>query len=80
MTKHKARFIDKDMENLLTTKEAGKRLGVTPLRVFQLIKAGRLPAIKFGRDWMISKDDLSKVANRKPGRPKGKPFTKKKGE
>jgi hypothetical protein len=31
---------------------------------------GRLPAIKFGRDWVISKDDLSKVANRKAGRPK----------
>ena len=54
----------------MTTKEAGKLLGVTPLRVFQLIKAGRLPAIKIGRDWIINKDDLSKVANRKVGRPK----------
>ena len=58
------------MENLLTTKQAGKRLGVTPLRIFQLIKAGRLPAIKLGRDWVISKDDLAKVADRKAGRPK----------
>ena len=58
------------MDKLLTTKDASKELGVTPLRVFQLIKAGRLPAIKLGRDWIISKDDLSKVANRKNGRPR----------
>ena len=67
------------MDKLLTTKEAGKQLGISPLRVFQLIKAGRLPAIKLGRDWIISKDDLGKVANRRPGRPKGKPLREKKG-
>ena len=58
------------MEKLLTTQEAGKILGVGRLRVRQLISSGRLPAIKFGRDWIISKDDLSKVANRKNGRPR----------
>lgn len=60
------------MENLLTTQQASKILGVNPSRVRQFILEGRLPAIKFGRDWIISKDDLDKVANRKPGRPKGK--------
>ena len=58
------------MEKLLTTQEAGKILGVGRLRVRQLISEGRLPAIKIGRDWIISKDDLSKVANRKNGRPR----------
>jgi len=58
------------MEKLLTTQQAGKILGVGRLRVRQLISSGRLPAIKFGRDWIISKDDLSKVANRKNGRPR----------
>ena len=58
------------MGKLLTTQEAGKLLGVGRLRVRQLISSGRLPAMKFGRDWVISKDDLSKVANRKSGRPK----------
>ena len=58
------------MEKLLTTKQAGKILGISLLRVRQLISKGRLPAIKLGRDWIISKDDLSKVANRKAGRPK----------
>lgn len=68
------------MENVLTTKQASEILKISPLRVRQLIRKGRLPAIKFGRDWIISKDDLGKVANRKPGRPKGKPQNiKKKG-
>jgi len=58
------------MENLLTTQQASKILGVNPSRVRQFILEGRLPAIKFGRDWVISKDDLNKVANRKAGRPK----------
>lgn len=58
------------MENLLTTQQASKILGVNPSRVRQFILEGRLPAIKIGRDWIISKDDLNKVANRKAGRPK----------
>ena len=55
---------------ILTTKQAAKELGVNDSRVRQLILAGRLPAKKFGEVWMIRKKDLSKVANRKPGRPK----------
>jgi len=58
------------MENLLTTQQASKILNVNPSRVRQLILKGRLPAIKFGRDWVISKDDLAKVAHRKNGRPR----------
>jgi len=58
------------MDKLLTTKKAAKKLNVSERRIRQFIAAGRLPAIKFGRDWVISKDDLSKVANRKNGRPK----------
>ena len=58
------------MDKLLTTRRAGEILGIGLLRVRQLISSGRLPAIKIGRDWIISKDDLAKVANRKSGRPK----------
>jgi len=58
--------------NLLTTKQVAKILKVNTSRVCQLILAGRLPALKLGRDWIISKDDLGKVANRKIGRPKRK--------
>ncbi len=54
----------------LTTKEAAAALGISPSRVRQLIKAGRLPAtLVAGRDWLINETDLAKVAVRKPGRP-----------
>ena len=53
----------------MTTREAGKRLGINDSRVRQLIIEGRLPATKFGNAWMIQEKDLKKVANRKPGRP-----------
>ena len=55
--------------HILTTDQAGKILGVSGRRVRALIEAGRLPAIKFGKVWMINKKDLKKVAIRKPGRP-----------
>jgi excisionase family DNA binding protein len=54
----------------LTTKQAAKRLGITPRRVQALIEAGRLPAQKFGRDYMIQEADLKLVEERKVGRPK----------
>jgi excisionase family DNA binding protein len=54
---------------LLTTKEAAARLGISVMRVQQLIWGGRLPAEKMGRDYFIKEDDLKLVADRKPGRP-----------
>ena len=56
--------------SLMTTKEAAERLGVSTLRVQQLIWAGRLPAQKLGRDYVIEEADLKLVADRKPGRPR----------
>ena len=53
----------------LTTKEAAGRLGVSVRRVQALIAAGRLPAQKIGRDWIIPEHALLAVAERKPGRP-----------
>jgi excisionase family DNA binding protein len=55
---------------LLSTKEASERLGVSVLRVQQLIWDGRLPAQKIGRDYVIDENDLKLVADRKTGRPK----------
>jgi excisionase family DNA binding protein len=43
----------------LTTKEAGKRLGVSRPSIHVLIHSGRLPARRFGRDWLINPDDLA---------------------
>lgn len=55
---------------LLTTKEVAERLGVSVRRVHALIEAGRLPAEKYGRDYLIDEKDLKLVENRKPGRPR----------
>ena len=54
----------------MITEEAAVRLGVDPSRVRQLIRAGRLPARKQGRDWWIEEADLARVQERKPGRPR----------
>jgi len=58
------------MTNFLTTSEAGQVLGVNRSRVLQFILNGRLPAQRFGWQWMIKKQDLEKLKDRKPGRPK----------
>jgi excisionase family DNA binding protein len=55
---------------LLTTKEAAAKLGISVLRVQQLIWAERLPAEKMGRDYFIKEADLKLVKDRKPGRPR----------
>ena len=54
---------------LITTRDAAEKLGVSVLRVQQLIWDGRLPAQKIGRDYLIKKEDLKLVADRKAGRP-----------
>lgn len=54
---------------MLTTTEAAAALGVSVRRVRALVKAGRLPAVKFGRDWLIKQSDLAAIQDRKPGRP-----------
>lgn len=54
---------------MMSTKEVAEHLGVTLPRVHALIKAGRLPAEKMGRDYFIKDSDLKLVEDRKPGRP-----------
>lgn len=54
---------------VLTTKEAGERLGISASRVRQLVLNKRLPAMKAGRDLLIRDEDLERVSDRKPGRP-----------
>jgi excisionase family DNA binding protein len=61
------------MAELLTTKEAAERLGVTAGRVRQMIVDGQLPAVKMGRDNFINEADLKLVEGRKPGRPRKDP-------
>ncbi len=54
---------------LLTTKEAAEKLGVSVRRVQAMITDGSLPASKLGRDYIINASDLTLVQDRKPGRP-----------
>jgi excisionase family DNA binding protein len=54
---------------LLSTTQAADILGVKQARVRQLILAGRLPARKIGRDWVIRQKDLELVMVRPVGRP-----------
>lgn len=55
--------------NLIGTKAASEKLGISQTRVQALIKSGKLPATLVGRDYVIREEDLALVANRKVGRP-----------
>jgi chromosome partitioning protein len=54
----------------LTTDQAAAQLGISVDRVRALIHAGRLPAEKHGRDWLIRADHLALVRVRRAGRPR----------
>ena len=56
---------------MLTTIEAGERLGISRWQVRLLIQQGRLPATKTGRDWFVKESDLKLVKDRPKGRPVG---------
>ena len=57
---------------LLSANDVAKILGVHHSRVRVLIREGRLPAQKVGRDWVILVKDLKKLKILKRGRPKKK--------
>ena len=55
---------------LLTTSEAAKILRVTPIRVRQLIREGKIAAKQVGRDYVIEESSLETVKTYgKAGRP-----------
>ncbi len=47
--------------NLLSTAEAAKLLGVTRIAIFKKIKSGEITAQKIGRNFVIQKEDLPDV-------------------
>ncbi len=55
--------------NILNTSEAAAKLGISAIRVRQLIRDKRLPSIKIGRDYIIKEKDLKLIENRQNGRP-----------
>lgn len=57
--------------NLLSTKEAAEKLGISPIRVRQLIQEGKIEATRVGRDYVINEADLANIKTYgKAGRPK----------
>ena len=59
---------------MITTTTAARLLGLSRQSVLLLIRQGKLPAKKPGRDWMIEESDLERVKVRRPvGYPKGRP-------
>ncbi len=58
--------------NLITTKSAAEILGITPVRVRQLIQQGQLPSMKHGRDHLLEKEVVQRF-NREGRRPGGRP-------
>lgn len=56
-------------DELLSTTDAGARLGVTRQRVLELITGGRLPARKVGRSYVVRAGDVAALERHKAGRP-----------
>ena len=70
---------------MLTTKEAGRVLGVKDSRVRQFIGQGRLVAVKRGRDLWLRESAVEEFRRQrernppKPGYPKGRPRKPREG-
>lgn len=50
--------------NLVSTADAARKLGYTLQHTRLLIRQGRLPALKLGRDWVIQRGTLSDFSAR----------------
>ena len=60
------------MKDLISSKEAAEKLGVSLRRVQALITSGKLPAQKIGNSYVVQEKDLELVKERTPGRPSTK--------
>lgn len=58
---------------MLSVGESARQLGVSPSRVRALIKEGRLPAAKNGREWVLREEDVLQrlMTSPRAGRPRG---------
>ena len=55
-------------EAFLTTEEVLEYLQVTQRTVYRLIKAGRIPAVRVGRQWRFRKQDVDRWLESQQGR------------
>lgn len=53
---------------MLTTTQAARYLHISSERIRQLIKAGKLPARRVGRSWLVDKRDVDLFQPGHPGR------------
>lgn len=60
------------MKDLISSKDAAEKLGLSLRRVQALITSGRLPAQKIGNSYIVREKDLELVKDRTPGRPRAK--------
>lgn len=58
------------MKDLLTTNEVAEIIGISDVRVRQLIYAKKLPAEKIGNTIVVKREDLNLIKDRKSGRPR----------
>lgn len=58
------------MKDLISSKEAAEKLGISLRRVQALITSGRLPAQKIGNSYVVDEKNLELVKERTPGRPR----------
>jgi len=58
-------------DRLYTVTEIAEHMGLNVSRVRVWIADGRLPAVKYGKTWLVKESDL--VAFEKKPRPTGKP-------
>lgn len=61
-----------DLPGYVTAKQAAKILGLSDRRIYQLIEAGRLPAVKAGEHILLSLDVIERFKPRLTGRPREK--------
>lgn len=52
----------------MTPDEVARRLSVTRLTVYRLLKRGDIPAFKVGDQWRIDEDDLTSYIKKKKKR------------
>ncbi len=55
-------------DSLMSAKEAAARMGTSPGRIYQLVKAGMLPALRFGNDMRIRENTLCAFLREYEGR------------
>lgn len=56
------------VDNTLSTVEAAKLMKVSRQWVFKLVKAGKLEAVRIGRDWRVNKESVREYVEAKSAR------------